>query len=145
MNIRIKGGQVLSGEIHPSGSKNSAVALIPASLMVAGKVILKNVPDITDVRRLVSILEKLESKVSWDKQNKELHLDNSYLSLSSLGQEDLGNMKGSSLLWGPLLSRFKKTSFDELPGGCTLGARPLDAHFDAFADLGVEITETDGV
>lgn len=142
MNIKVKGGQVLSGEIFPSGSKNSAVALIPASILIEGEVILENTPEITDVKRLIEIMEKLGSKVTWDKDNKKLHLDNSDLSLQRLNRADLGNMKGTSLLWGPLLARFKKVIFDDLPGGCTLGARPLHPQYDAFAGLGVDIAET---
>jgi UDP-N-acetylglucosamine 1-carboxyvinyltransferase len=143
MNIRVQGGQVLSGEIYPSGSKNSAVALIPASILINGKTVLENIPDITDVVRLIKIMEKLGSLIVWDKEKKTLSLDNSDLSLANLTQEDLGSMRGTSLLWGPLLARFRKASFDELPGGCTLGSRPLDAHYEAFRSLEVKIVETD--
>lgn len=142
MNIKVQGGQTLSGEVYPSGSKNSAVALIPASILIAGEVVLENVPEITDVKRLVEIMEKLGSKVTWNKEDRKLHLDNSNLSLQRLNRNDLGNMKGTSLLWGPLLARFKKVIFDDLPGGCTLGARPLDPQYDAFAGLKVAIAET---
>jgi UDP-N-acetylglucosamine 1-carboxyvinyltransferase len=142
MNIKVQGGQTLSGEVYPSGSKNSAVALIPASILIAGEVVLENIPEITDVKRLVEIMEKLGSKVTWNKEDRKLHLDNTNLSLQRLNRDDLGNMKGTSLLWGPLLARFKKVIFDDLPGGCTLGARPLDPQYDAFAGLRVAITET---
>jgi UDP-N-acetylglucosamine 1-carboxyvinyltransferase len=63
MNIKVKGGQVLQGEVAPSGSKNSAVHIMPATLLMRDKVVLENTPDITDVNRLVKILEKLGSKV----------------------------------------------------------------------------------
>lgn len=144
MNIRVQGGQALSGEIFPSGLKNSAVVLIPASIMISGTSVLENVPDITDVKRLVDIMQKLGSVVVWNKAEKTLSLDNSNLSLQNLNRDDLGNMKGTSLLWGPLLARFGTVVFDDLPGGCTLGNRPLDAHYEAFKDLGVAVAETDG-
>ncbi len=143
MDIKVKGGQVLSGEIYPSGSKNSAVALIPATLLFDEPVSLKNIPDITDVHRLVKILEKLGSKIKWNKKEKTMILDNSKVNLESLDQEDLGNMKGTSLLWGSMLARFGKVVFEDLPGGCTLGMRPLDAHYKAFRDLGVVVSETE--
>ncbi len=139
MDIKVYGEQVLSGEINPSGSKNSAVALIPATLLFDRPITLCNVPDITDVTRLVTVLENLGSKVVWDKDKKELFVDNSNINFNSISKSEVGNMRGISLLWGPMLSRFGKVSFDELPGGCTLGVRPLDPNYDVFRDLGVEI------
>ena len=144
MNIKVKGGQKLRGEITPSGSKNSAVALLPATLLFSEPVKLKNVPDIKDVDRLVNILQKLGSKISWDKVTEEMTIDNSRISFAKVDKEDWNTMRGTSLLWGPMLSRFKKIEFDGLPGGCTLGFRTLDPHFRAFKSLGVEVSETAG-
>ena len=142
MNIRVQGRQILSGEITPSGSKNSAVALIPASILFDKPITFKNTPDITDVTRLISILEHLGSKISWNKETKDLYIDNSNLSYNSVTKENVGNMRGTSLLWGPMLARFGKVSFEELPGGCTLGTRPLESHYDAFKALSVDIRST---
>lgn len=142
MDIKVEGKQVLSGEIYPSGSKNSAVALIPATLLFDKPVTLKNIPEITDVDKIISILQILGSKVSWNKEDKTLFIDNSELDFKNLGASDLGNLKGTSLLWGPMLARFKKVDFQDLPGGCTLGFRPLDTHYIAFKDLGVKVIET---
>lgn len=139
MNIKVQGGQILSGEIIPSGSKNSAVALIPASLLFDKPIVLRNIPEITDVERLIKILEKLGSIIVWDKSNRTMKIDNGGVDPSILTSEDLGNMKGTSLLWGPMLARFGKVNFDDLPGGCTLGIRPLNAHYEAFESLGVGI------
>ena len=125
MNIKITGGTPLSGTITPSGSKNSAVAMIPASILFQ-KLTLKNIPDITDVNRLIKILEKMGSKIVWDKQTCVLHVDNSNLNLANISRDDLGNMRGTSLLWGPMLARFGKFAFADLPGGCSLGVRTLD-------------------
>lgn len=143
MNIRVKGGQVLSGEIYPSGSKNAAVALLPTSILFDRPLVLKNVPEITDTNRLNNILTKLGSKITWDKTQKTLTLNNVKLSFEKIDREDLGNMRGTSLFWGPMLGRFKKVNFEELPGGCTLGLRLPDAHYNAFKDLGVAVIETD--
>ena len=142
MNIKIQGGQVLSGEITPSGSKNSAVSIIPATILFDKPVNLQKIPNITDVSRLVSILEKLGSKIQWNKEKQELLIDNSKLSYSPIYRDDVGNMRGTSLLWGPMLSRFGRVSFEELPGGCTLGVRPLGPHYDAFRGLNVDIKAT---
>jgi UDP-N-acetylglucosamine 1-carboxyvinyltransferase len=144
MDITVKGGQTLSGEIAPSGYKNSAVALIPATILFDKPVTLENIPDIKDVERLLNILKKLGSKFNWDKEKNTLDIDNSKLRFTKLDHEDLGNMKGVSLLWGPMLARFKKVDFRDLPGGCTLGHRTLGPHYQAFSDLGVKIVNADG-
>ena len=143
MNVKVKGGQVLSGEVYPSGSKNSAVHIIPATLLFDGEVVLENVPNITDVVRLTQILKKLGSNVEWNLQESRMVVDNSKVSFKNLTEEDLGNMKGTSLLWGALLSRFGKVDFRDLPGGCTLGIRPFEPAYKAFRDLGISITETE--
>ncbi|OGM18311.1 hypothetical protein A2686_03080 [Candidatus Woesebacteria bacterium RIFCSPHIGHO2_01_FULL_38_10] len=142
MNIRVKGKQKLSGEVYPSGSKNSIVFLLPASLMFNQEVILRNVPEVSDVERLLTIMKKLGSKIEWNRKEKEMKIDNSELSFNNISKDDLGNMRGTSLLWGPMLARFRKVNFDELPGGCTLGFRTLFPHYDAFRHLGVKIQET---
>lgn len=142
MDIKIKGGQVLSGTVAPSGSKNSILALLPATLLFDKPVTLKNVPDITDVTRLVEVLTHLGSQITWDKPAKTLIVDNSHISYESIDPRDVSSTKGiraTTLLWGPLLARFKKCESSEQPAGCTLGARPLDAHFQAFFDLGVTV------
>lgn len=139
MDLIVKGGQTLSGEITPSGSKNSAVALIPASLLFDKPITFTNVPQITDVSRLVNILIKLGSKIDWNKSENTLKIDNSNVTAKGLGREELGNMRGTALLWGPMLARFGQVRFDELPGGCTLGARPLNPHYEAFEALGVDV------
>ncbi len=142
MDIIVQGGQVLSGEITPSGSKNSAVCIIPATILFDKPITLKNIPNITDVTRLVTTLENLGSKIVWDKENKNLTIDNSKLIYDRVSKENVGNMRGMSLLWGPMLSRFGKVEFEELPGGCTLGIRSLGPHYDAFKSLNVDIKST---
>ncbi len=144
MDIKVKGGQKLHGEISPSGSKNSAVAILPATLLFNEPVTLKNIPDIKDVVMLVNILQKLGSKINWNKDAGVMNIDNSRISFAKVNKEDWNTMRGTSLLWGPMLSRFKKIEFDGLPGGCTLGFRTLDPHFKAFKSLGVKILETEG-
>lgn len=141
MNIKVKGRQVLSGEIYPSGSKNSAVALIPATILFNDAVTLENVPNIKDIDRLVKIMEKLGSRINWNKESGLFEINNKDLRFENLDREDLGNMRGTALFWGPMLARFGRVSFSELPGGCTLGIRPLEAHYEAFRKLGVIVEE----
>lgn len=141
MNIKVRGGQVLSGTINSSGYKNSVVSLIPASILFDKPVTFTNVPKISDVDKLISVLAKLGSKITRDEEGGKITLDNSKIRFEELNKDDLGNMKGISLLWGPMLARFGKVKFTELPGGCTLGFRTLTPHYQAFIDLGVSVAE----
>src|SRR3989344_6978734 len=132
MMLKIFGGTKLEGEITPSGLKNSIVALLPASLLFDKPVTLKNVPDITDVTRLIEILTTLGSKIAWDKAQKTITVDNSHVSFDPIETKDVKSTKGirgTTLLWGPLLARFGRTESSEQPPGCTLGARPLATNF----------------
>lgn len=141
MNIKVQGMQKLTGVVTPSGSKNSAVALIPATILFDKPITLHNVPEIKDVEILENILSRLGSKITWDKKKQQMTINNKNLRYKSLDSVDLASMRGTSLLWGPLLSRFKRVTFTELPAGCTLGLRPMTAHYKAFQDLGVVISE----
>jgi len=142
MNIKVVGGQTLAGQITPSGSKNAAVALIPSSLLFDKPLPLKNVPDITDVSRLVDILQSLGSRITWDKPSSTMTIDNSQVKFDPIDPSDVKSAKGirgTTLLWGPLLARFHKAESSEQPAGCTLGARPIDPHYLAFMELGVKV------
>lgn len=139
MKIKINGGQVAKGKIVPSGNKNSIVALIPCSILFDEPVEFENVPNIADVDRLCRIMLKLGSKIDWNKESGWMKIDNSSLRFEDLDKDDLGNMKGTSLLWGPMLARFGRVSFSDLPGGCTLGTRPLGPQYDSFRKLGVVV------
>jgi UDP-N-acetylglucosamine 1-carboxyvinyltransferase len=139
VDIKIKGGQKLEGEITPSGSKNSAVAILPATLLFVEPVTIEKVPEITDVVKLVNILEKLGSKIKWNKKASRITVDNKNLSFDKVQKDDWSAMRGSSLLWGPMLARFGKVDFSGIPGGCTLGYRTLLPHFKAFENLGVKV------
>lgn len=142
MDIKVLGGQVLGGEINASGSKNSAVAIIPATILLKGKIVLENIPEISDVQKLLNILTQMGSNINWNKEARTVDIDNSNVSLGNLTGNLLGNIRGTSLLWGPMLARFGSVHFDELPGGCTLGFRTLEPHYKAFRDMGVKVSNT---
>jgi UDP-N-acetylglucosamine 1-carboxyvinyltransferase len=86
-------------------------------------------------------LKKLESKINWDKEHNVLEIDNSDLTIKNLGPDDLGKIRGTSVLWGPILARFKQLKFSGLPGGCTLGYRTLEPHYQVLEDFGVNIKQ----
>jgi len=142
MDIKVVGGQKLHGVITPSGSKNSVVALLPSTILFDKPVTFTNIPDITDVQKLYSILMLLGSKINWNKADRSMLIDNSSLSFEKVDSKTVGTMRGMSLLWGPMLARFKKVAFNDLPVGCTLGIRSLDPQYEAFRDLGVKVRET---
>ena len=116
MNIRIQGGQKLNGVIKPSGSKNSAVSIIPSTLMFDTPVTLMNVPEITDVNKLIAIMQKLGSKIDWQKKEGVMKIDNRKISFEKVTRDDWNAMRGISLLWGPMLARFGKVDFGKKVG-----------------------------
>ena len=137
----IKGNKELSGEIHIGGAKNSVVALIPASCLTKGVCVIKNVPDISDVAILIKMMEYLGSKIKYE--NEVLTIDNSKLVPKPIPTEYSSCLRASYYFMGSLGGQFK-TSEISFPGGCTIGARPIDIHIDAFKKQGFKVVEKDG-
>ncbi len=134
----IEGGHQLEGEITPQGAKNEALQIICAVLLTAEAVTIHNIPDIIDVNRLIVILRNFGVKVtelakgSYTFQADEVNLD--YLTSDEFKEEGKG-LRGSVMLLGPFLGRFKKGSIPR-PGGDKIGRRRLDTHFEAMVKLG---------
>lgn len=133
----INGGRPLNGEIRVGGMKNATTPIIAATLLIKEPVRLTNVPRLTDVEKMCDILRSLGSTVEWVGEN-ELAIDNAAADLTSLNAKAVKAMRSSILLMGPLLARFHEVQIPE-PGGCIIGNRPLDSHFDALSALGAEI------
>ena len=140
MRLKIFGGQHLEGTIAVSGSKNAAGPLIAASLLFDQPVRLTNVPRLTDVQKLLEILESMGARVAWI-GNNELEIDAQNIDPDKIDQKKMKSMRYSILLLGPLLARFKRVAVPE-PGGCSIGNRPIDTHIFALEALGA-ITESD--
>lgn len=132
----------LSGKVNISGAKNAAVGIIPATLLVKGKCHLENVPDISDIRAYINILESLGSKVTYITRN-ELIIDNTDVSSAIASYELTSKFRASYYLLGSLLGRFEAVQIS-LPGGCNLGARPIDQHIKAFEKLGALVEVKNG-
>ena len=136
--FEVPGGCTLSGEIAPQGAKNEALQILCAVILTEEPIIVHNVPDILDVRRLMALLEGLGVEVqhlgdhSYRFWAKSLDLD--YLS-SAQYQSDARKIRGSVMLIGPLLARCRRAYLPS-PGGDKIGRRRLDTHFNAFVDLG---------
>ena len=138
----IEGGHALRGEVQISGSKNAALPLIAASLLVKGKTILHNVPDIRDVHSLLKTLEFLGAETNF--QENTVHINTADVKSKPIPHEYVGKLRASILLLGPLLARFGVAEM-AYPGGCVLGKRPVGAHVEAFKQMGAEDMSTDEV
>ena len=132
----------LEGEVVISGAKNAAVAILPATLLVKGKCHLENVPDISDIRAYYEILESLGAKIEYISKN-EVIIDNTNVNSAIASYELTSKFRASYYLLGSLLGRFKDVQIS-LPGGCNLGARPIDQHIKAFEKLGAKVEVKNG-
>ena len=135
--IIINGPCRLEGEVTISGAKNAAVAIIPATLLVQGKCHLENVPNISDIRAFITILESLGSKIEYISEN-ELIIDNTNIHTTVAPYDLTSKFRASYYLLGALLGRFGHAQIS-LPGGCNIGARPIDQHIKSFECLGAKV------
>ena len=136
----IIGGTPLEGEISISGAKNAAVAILPAALLIDGVCRVENVPDISDVRILLSILEDMGARISWEESTVTLDCRN--IRTTCPNADLVRKMRASYYLMGSLLSRFHEATV-ALPGGCNFASRPIDQHIKGFAALGADVEETE--
>ena len=137
----ITGGNSLRGEVTISGAKNAAVAILPAAILVAGECRIENVPDISDVRILLRILENMGAKLHFEEPGV-LVIDSTNVSCTQPDAELVRKMRASYYLMGVLLGRFGHAHV-ALPGGCNFASRPIDQHLKGFRGLGAEVTETE--
>ncbi len=137
----INGGTRLEGSVTISGAKNAAVAILPAALLVKGKCRVENVPDISDVRILLSILEDMGAVIEYESGGTVL-LDCTDIKSTHPNPELVRKMRASYYLMGALLSRFHKANV-ALPGGCNFASRPIDQHIKGFMALGADVDESE--
>jgi UDP-N-acetylglucosamine 1-carboxyvinyltransferase len=137
----INGGTPLNGSVTISGAKNAAVAILPAALLVEGVCRIENVPDISDVRILLSILENMGAVVSRE-ENGTVIIDSTNIASTCPDPALVRKMRASYYLMGALLGRFNKAHV-ALPGGCNFASRPIDQHIKGFMALGADVDETD--
>ena len=135
----IHGGKPLKGEIEVRGAKNAAFPILAATILTKEDCSISNLPLIEDVLLLLNILESMGAEVKW-KGKRTVTINTKKLDPSKIDSDLVCRFRGSVLLYGPLLARFGKAYLPQ-PGGCIIGARPIDTHLDAFAQLGVKITQ----
>ena len=133
----ITGGTPLKGEVTISGAKNAAVAILPAALLINGTCTINNLPNISDVKIYCEILEKLGAKIHWNSAN-EITIDSKNIETTEAPLDLTSKFRASYYLLGSLLSR-KGSATVGMPGGCKLGARPIDQHIKGFEALGANV------
>jgi len=135
---KIKGGKCLNGEVPISGAKNAALPIIVASLLAEGETILKNIPDLMDIKTILRVLEYLGAKSEMDKEKNILKIRVNSLSNVEVPYDIMKTMRASIYVMGPLLARVGEADIS-LPGGCAIGERPVDIHLEGFKAMGAKI------
>ena len=138
----IKGNTRLKGDVIISGAKNAAVAILPATLLINGICTIDNLPNISDVKISCEILEKLGAKIDWKSPN-EITIDTRNICCAKAPLDMTSKFRASYYLIGSLLGRCKSAEVG-LPGGCNLGARPIDQHIKGFEALGAVVDVNKG-
>ena len=138
----ITGGTQLRGNVQISGAKNAAVAILPATILINGVCTISNLPNISDVKIYCEILEQIGAKIQWNNQN-EITIDTREIISSEAPLELTRKFRASYYLLGSLLGR-KGTAIVGMPGGCKLGARPIDQHIKGFESLGATVNIEQG-
>ena len=137
--LKVEGGHKLKGTVRISGAKNSAVALIPAAILCDEVIKFSNVPDISDMSALADIITYLNG--SYKRKEKDVvYIASNEMVNKEIPEKLASKLRASYYFMGALLGKFKKVTIS-FPGGCTIGARPIDLHLKGFESLGATVTE----
>ena len=134
--IKIEGGHILNGEIKVSGAKNSAVALVPASILCDEEVVIDNIPCISDIDALKEILNHLGANIK--EQGTTMTIDPRSINNREIPEVISKKLRASYYFMGAILGKYKKAEM-YFPGGCSIGARPIDLHLKGFEALGAKV------
>lgn len=141
--FKIKGGTPLKGEVSIGGAKNAVLKLMAAAILVKGETKIYNVPDLTDVAIMLSVIEGLGTKISYDKVEKSVSIDASSITNITAKYELVSKMRASFIILGALITRCKE-AIVALPGGCAIGERRVDFHIKGLEALGAKIKIENG-
>ena len=139
--IIIEGGKSLHGEVRISGAKNAALPLIAATLLAPGWHVIHNVPDLRDTRTMLALLESFG--VVWKREGRTLKINSDKLVNFEASYDLVKTMRASVLVLGPLLARLGQARVS-LPGGCAIGARPIDFHLQGLQKMGARLELNQG-
>jgi UDP-N-acetylglucosamine 1-carboxyvinyltransferase len=141
--IVIKGGAILNGEVVVSGSKNAALPLLFSTLLTPERCVLRNVPALADIRTAIAVLRHLGARVSQSPDGRDVMVETRDVGAAEAPYELVKTMRASFLVLGPLLARFGRARVST-PGGCAIGARPVDLHLAGLAKMGARIRISEG-
>jgi UDP-N-acetylglucosamine 1-carboxyvinyltransferase len=142
-NLVVHGGKPLAGTITPSGNKNSVLPIFCATLLTSETVTLRNVPDITDLDKLVAFFRAQGSRIDWDRAAGVMTVNHANFD-PALAEEDLPqDMRSTVLMYPGLLHRLRRVSIPSNTKGCSLGVREIDPHLDVLACLGAVVSTGD--
>lgn len=137
----IEGGRKLEGEVTISGSKNASLPIIATSILNAGTTKLYNIPNIHDTQITIEILRYLGCKIK--RNHGKIEINSKNMNKKEIPEHLMNQMRSTVILAGAIIGRFKEAKFS-YPGGCDIGARPIDLHLNAFQKLGINISENSG-
>jgi UDP-N-acetylglucosamine 1-carboxyvinyltransferase len=140
----VRGGQPLKGEVAITGAKNAVLPLMAAALLPeSGTSVIRNVPDLADVHTMARVLRHLGAQVDFDAKSGVITIDASRVNTVEAPYDLVRKMRASFIVMGPLLARFGEARVS-LPGGCSLGQRPVNLHLRGFERMGTAFTEAHG-
>ena len=135
----IEGGTPLNGTVHIKSAKNACLPIIAAVILTRGQTILRNVPRISDVENLLTMLSSLGVSVAW--QDGDLYLDTTNIQDNEINKCAAQRIRGSIFVLGSLIGRFRNAKLPK-PGGCSIGRRPIDLHLYGLKEIGVKVSES---
>lgn len=140
----VAGPAKIRGKVRTDGSKNAALPIIAGALLIdRGQTVIHNIPQLRDIDTMVKVLEYVGAKVKYDPKSETMAINAEGVRENTAPYELMRQMRASFLVLGPLLARMGEARIS-LPGGCSLGARPVDYHIKAFAAMGASISEEAG-
>jgi UDP-N-acetylglucosamine 1-carboxyvinyltransferase len=140
--LLIEGGHRLDGEVRASGAKNAALPILAATLLAEGRTVLSNVPHLRDITTTMELLGRMGVQLTID-ERMQVHADASTVTSCAAPYDLVKTMRASILVLGPLLARFGEAEVS-LPGGCAIGARPVNLHIDGMRAMGADIRVENG-
>ncbi len=139
---RVRGGSPLRGDVVIRGAKNSALPILAATLLTEDRCVIENLPNALDIRVMLEVLEHLGARVELDTERYRLEVQAADISSRTTPEDLATRLRGSFLVMGPLLARFGQASAPR-PGGCQIGARPVDVPVKGFSQLGAQVAVVD--
>ncbi|MGB9599162.1 MAG: UDP-N-acetylglucosamine 1-carboxyvinyltransferase [Myxococcota bacterium] len=136
--LKIIGPTRLAGRVRISGAKNAALPCIAASILTDEPIILKNVPDVSDVNSTIELMRYMGADADFDREGNRVRVSCKNLNRFEAPYDIVRKMRASSLVLGPLVAKYKRAKVS-LPGGCAIGVRPIDLHLKALSQMGADV------